>query len=82
MFKIEKGVPPPKKIERISEPLVAWGDFAPGDSVFLPLYTNRAQKGFKQFNISLLNARFPGKKFTSRRVVNGGIAGLRVWRIE
>jgi len=82
MFPIEKGIPYPAKPEPKTDHVAAWGDFAPGDSVFLPAYSNRAQKGFKQFNISLLNQRFPGKKFVSRRVMSGGIAGLRVWRVS
>jgi hypothetical protein len=66
-FKIEKGVPMPKRRGRLS--LYPFGKMSVGDSIFLP----------KIRNASNLTQRFrkKGWKF-SARTVNGGV---RVWRI-
>jgi hypothetical protein len=82
MYKIEKNIPIPEPVTRpAKENSIPWELLEPGDSLFLPGYSTRTTPGHKQLNMTLLNFRFPGRKFTSRRLSSGGVTGIRVWRI-
>ena len=83
MFKIEKNIPIPEPVTRpAKENSIPWELLEPGDSLFLPGYSNRVIPNHKQLNMTLLNLRFSDRKFTSRRLVSGGVAGIRVWRTQ
>ena len=83
MFKIEKNIPIPEPVTRpAKENSIPWELLEPGDSLCLPGYSNRAIPNHKQLNMTLLNLRFSDRKFTSRRLVSGGVTGIRVWRTQ
>ena len=70
-FKIEKGVPLPRKTGRDGQNLYPWPEMEIGDSIFLP------GKTIKDSNAGLQYGRAHGKKFTARSVEGG----IRVWRV-
>lgn len=70
-YKIEKGIPLPKKITYMSGLTTTARKLKKGESFFCPLT-------MKQIHGSLRHARIDGVKFTARSV-NGGV---RVWRIK
>ena len=90
MFKIEKNIPIPNIAKWPAKPVIRppkknsipWELLEPGDSLFLPGYSTRTTPNHKQLNMTLLNLRFPGRKFTSRRLSSGGVTGIRVWRTQ
>ena len=74
IIEIDKGVPlpPAQVIFRRKYPL---NTMAVGDSFFVPGKTANDMKG------PLHYARCSCRKFATRRVIESGITGLRIWRI-
>src|SRR4051794_28388274 len=76
---IDRNVPPPANV---APPCVDravrinWRDFAIGDSAFFPGARN------EDVASRYCNAgRRLGRRFVARSVVEGGVSGVRVWRI-
>jgi hypothetical protein len=67
MFKIDDDVPLPRG--RGSYPL---GELEVGQSFFVPGNTN----------VASLAVNHRPKKFTTRKKTEGGVTGIRVWRVE
>lgn len=71
-FKIEKGVPLPKKLSQNAR--YPFAEMEVGDSFFIP----NAKRLMTAGSISQYCTKKTGKKFSSRREGNG----IRVWRIS
>ena len=69
MYEIEKGVPMPP-----SKTLYPFAQMEIGDSFFVP------NKTTSSFSGTIANRR--PKKFKSSAVMEKGVKGVRVWRIE
>ena len=68
---LDKGVPSPDRHQRSKYP---WDDMEVGDSFFAP--------GTKASSLNgAISMRRP-KKFTRRTLVENGVKGIRVWRVE
>lgn len=77
MWKIDKGVPVPKRGHRLEKaPLL---DMAVGDSFFVP---KNDEDGDTFRGRMYGKAKTAGIRVTIRRVEEGGVDGHRVWRIE
>lgn len=76
-FKIDKGIPiPPKGSGRRLKTGGAFGALEVNDSVFL------SNKNQTDINALAKSAIKLGRKFTSRKTAENGVAGVRVWRTE
>jgi hypothetical protein len=71
MIKIDKDVPMPNGGKRAKYPL---GEMEIGDSIFVPGVSNQGISG------SFFVQR--PKRFSVRTVTEGGVNGVRVWRVE
>jgi hypothetical protein len=71
MIKIEKGIPTPP---RSRYPL---RDMEIGDSIFVP---GKTSLGFSGYVASA--SQKTGFKFATRKAIEDGVTGLRVWRIS
>jgi len=71
---INKGVPIPEKRRRFADDY-PWEDMGVGDSIFIPF------RGKSRPQVSVVQKRL-GVKFTTRRLTEDDVLGLRIWRIE
>ena len=73
LLRIEKGVPlPPSRNDRSGTPW-PFGEMEVGDSFF------GAHITFARLHVGA--RRFAPKRFTTRRVTESGVSGIRVWRV-
>ena len=73
---IDKGVPMPRYAgERGAPAKYPFREMEVGDSCFVPGESNQTFRSHAAY------AQRSGKKFSARTVVEGGVKGLRVWRI-
>lgn len=71
--KTDKGIPIPAKNTRNGLCKYPFGQMEIGDSFFSPQLKANYMNGYVQ--------RLKPRKFTVRTMVEGGIKGIRVWRI-
>ena len=74
-IKLDKDVPVPLNAGMPGNAKYPWREMKPGDSFFVPV-GNGAQKGMS------VNAKNAGIKVATRTVVENGVKGFRVWRID
>ncbi len=72
-FKIDKGIELPPERVKNSYP---WKELSIGDSFFVPNMRSGARQGLQS-----ISARH-GIRIAVRSVVENGVKGVRVWRIE
>lgn len=72
---VDKGIPIPK-LKSGFPPLSVWSKMEIGDSVFVPGSDSLKAQGFIKY------PRTKGMRFTCRTLVENGVSGVRVWRIE
>lgn len=82
MIEIDKGVPIPEKIQgpRLRYP---FNYMEVGDSFFVPLNGRKAANVMSSISGSARSGRAAsagGRRFTSRRVTENGVPGIRCWR--
>lgn len=75
-------LPPPRQRGTTVYP---WGEMEPGDSFFVALDSNTPQTTLQRRVLSSArawSARHPGQRFTTRRLVDNGVVGVRCWRVS
>jgi len=79
-FKIEKGIPIPKKIKGTKYP---WGQMEVGDSFFVvgtkKTLSTILKNASNQYSLRHHNGIW---QYEVRKVIEHGVPGVRVWRIE
>lgn len=74
-FKIDKGIPLPPPAKGGRNGKYPWREMEVGDSFFMP---GAARSGAPQY----LAGQRTGFRFSSRGVIENGVKGRRIWRIE
>lgn len=70
-YQVEKGIPIPRLRQRRDVP-----EMSLGDSFFVPLDRASSIRSW------VYARKKAGEVYTTRKVVSGGVVGIRVWRIE
>lgn len=84
--KIDKKIPVP--LERSKGGAIRqfpWLEMKPGDSFFVSGYQTAGSKprgGSKWMSLHYAKVLVPGSRWTMRTVTEGGVVGVRVWRVK
>jgi hypothetical protein len=77
-MKIDRHIPPPPGA---SGPRYPFRKMKPGDSVFYP-GANTREKQHPAYSYAKTLQKRHGLRFTLRSVVEAGVEGVRIWRID
>ncbi len=82
--KVDKGVPVPDARAPGRPGKYPWEKMEVGDSFFVAgCRSSKSSRGSGTIlNLSVPRARYPDRKWVSRKVVEGGVTGVRVWRVK
>jgi len=75
---IDSHIPPPRDA---TAPRYPFRKMKPGDSVFYP-GTNTRERQHPAYSYAKTLQKRHGLRFTLRSVVEDGVKGIRIWRIE
>jgi hypothetical protein len=77
MIQVDKNIPIP--ILQGKQPIYPWKSLSPGDSFFVP---GKRSYGKDALPTTIGKKTFPGSTWTTRNIIENGVAGVRVWRIS